>query len=199
MKHVLDEKMGDVKFLPWIGENYLNSNKNNALLILGESHYCVDNVDKYITRELTSRYINHEFSHAFWTNIMQVVSGIHHTEQNRADFWHTVTFYNYIQKSLDDARMAPDNKLWDEAKSPFLSVLNTLAPDKIIVLGYRLWDWIDFGGKDAGSIKNENEEMLLWSITRSDGGTTLCGCIRHPSSGFSSNSWAPLVKEFLET
>jgi hypothetical protein len=196
--HDLDRKMGKVRFLPWIGEHYQQRKWNGSLLILGESHYSVDDEDKYITRSLTSDYCSYKWSHPFWTNIMQVVSGLHHTEQDRAAFWKTVSFYNYIQESLDKARTAPDGQMWDDAKVPFVEVLNALNPDRIIVLGYRLWDWFDFNGKDSGAIVENGIKLNLWSVVRSDGGTTLCGCLKHPSSGFSSETWAPVVKRFIE-
>lgn len=39
MRHVLDNEMPDVNFLPWIGEKYFDKPLNGRVLILGESHY----------------------------------------------------------------------------------------------------------------------------------------------------------------
>jgi hypothetical protein len=101
--------------------------------------------------------------HQFWTNIMQVITGKHHTEQRRDVLWSQIAFYNYIQESLDDSRVAPDEHMWENAKLPFVEMLNCVNPNKILVFGQR----------------------------------RLCGNIQHPSSGFSSSSWSPLVAEFL--
>ncbi|OGR29068.1 MAG: hypothetical protein A2091_01870 [Desulfuromonadales bacterium GWD2_61_12] len=198
MQHNLDQSMCDVNFLPWIGDAYFENKWNGNLLILGESHYSVDDDDKYATRQLTKDYIDNKWSHPFWTNIMQVVTGAHHSQQSRENFWQTVSFYNYIQASLDEARMAPDNQMWEAAKIPFMQVVNALSPDKILVLGYRLWDGLNIGGKSTGTITENGTELDLWAITRPDGSEIILGCIKHPSSGFSSETWAPLVKKFIE-
>jgi hypothetical protein len=169
---------------------------NGKLLLLGESHYWADTPESTFTRRLTDTYCKYERSDSYWTNLMQVVSGKHHSTMERSDFWAKVAFYNYIQESLDEPRLAPDAEMWNLAKKPFLEVHSQLLPDRILIISYRLWDEFDFGGSPCGSVKANDIEMPLWKIEINNK-TSICGCIRHPSSGFSSEQWQPVVKEFL--
>lgn len=195
-KHELDGKMPSVTFLPWIGTRYQEGIWNGRLLILGESHYGEE--DATLTRTLTQDYCSSKMSHPYWTNIMQVVTGRHHSELDRNDFWQTVAFYNYVQSALDEPGDAPTDEMWSSACLPFNEVFSAIKPDRILVVSYRLWEMFDFGGSCGAPIQINGQELPIWLLNRSNGEKTICGCIKHPRAGFSSEAVSPLVKAFID-
>lgn len=83
-------------YKPWKGSNYTASRWPGVkLLLLGESHYA--DYSANATIRYTKDYMAGG-SGVFWTRTMQLVTGSHHSQVDRTDFWNDVAFYNYVQE-----------------------------------------------------------------------------------------------------
>lgn len=97
--------MKHVKFLPWIGKNYMGGFNGMRTLVLGESHYAwkqePDLSDKpNVTSECIQEQLDGDYTKAFWTKLAKAMSGEDTlTLEGKAKFWHSVAFYNYVQES----------------------------------------------------------------------------------------------------
>jgi hypothetical protein len=188
--------MKNVYFQPWEGMNYHKS-KNNRLLVLGESHYYPGVAPKGFTNELIGDYTKCEWSHRYWTNIMQVIEGKKHSEIDRVAFWSRIAFYNYVQEIVSDCPgVAPSSKMWQRAEGPFFQVLDHLKPSHVLALSKRLWDSMSSKGKSGKMLKVKDITRDTW-IFNYQGGSAFATWLRHPSYGFSYEEWHPLVRAFL--
>lgn len=179
-------------FHPWIGQHYAHSPQR--LLVLGESHYGPADMAGDSTVLLTQQYIDQIWSHRFWTNIMQVVAGRPYWELQRADVWHHIAFYNYVQQPVaETAGVAPDGAMFAASAEAFFTVLDRLAPHAVLVLSRRLWDNLPPAGRAGASLPLDDGERETW-LYPAAGGETLATWIPHPSYGFNWSRWHPLVK-----
>lgn len=180
-------------FIPWVGARYLEAGKR--LLILGESHYSDEELDRHATIDLTQQYVD-GWNHRFWTNLMQIVRGRAHWEIERGEFWAELAFYNYIQETVGDSPgIAPSDAMFAAAKEPFQTVLERLQPHRILVLSARLWDRLAPEG-EAGPALAFGGQVRDTLVYRHAGGTALASWIPHPSR-IGWNTWHPLVPALL--
>jgi hypothetical protein len=187
--------MNSIYFKPWIGSNY-DRNVNKRLLVLGESHYGPKNLPSDFTVNLTREYTRNEWSHRFWTNIMQVVDGRKHWEIDRNLFWSQIAFYNYIQEPVAETPgVAPSIGMWKKAEEPFFQVLEILRPTHVLVLSKRLWENMT-SRSDPGSklrLATEERDTRLFPY---ENGIAKATWLPHPSYGFSAERWHPWVVAF---
>ena len=132
---------------------------------------------------------------------MQIVTGQHHSEldMDRAEFWNSIAFYNYVQEPLDDVRVRPTKEMWEMAREPFKEVLELLKPTHLLVLGGGLWDNLpleDGRGPDL-VVGDEIRETCIYSY---QGGHLIATWVYHPSSpnGASAEKSHPFVKKLLD-
>lgn len=134
-------KFPGVTFHPWVGKLYGRHSRFGAsLLVLGESHYggTQDNRPDF-TRIVVKRW-GQEERNKFFTIIAKVLLGNPSwlSNEDRAEVWEHVSFYNLIQEILDGPRIRPTFRQWVQAQAPFNVVTETLKPDLILVLGLDL-------------------------------------------------------------
>ena len=189
-----------VHFKPWIGKHYhAGIAPGRKLLLLGESHYSSHPEKSDFTIELTREYVNHEWSHGFWTNIMQCVDGRPHAEIDRAEFWSRVALYNYVQEIVGESRgVAPSASMFERGIEPFFEVLRSLQPTHVLVLCKRLWENLPNQGSpesdfEAGGLRRER-----WTYPTIPGKSAVATWIPHPSYGFSPKKWPPVIVSFLQ-
>ena len=64
-------------------------------------------------------------------------------KSEKAEFWNSVAFYNYIQEVVgENPRDRPTDAMWEQAKQPFLQVIESLSPDIVVILGGHLSHYI---------------------------------------------------------
>jgi hypothetical protein len=147
--------MEHVAFTPWVGEGYAENGYNGKkILVLGESHYCGDcdsckmPKDKCsITINVITEYLNYkngkgEFANCMntYTKFTNVFFGEKCGNETVNNFWNSIIFYNYVQKSVEGARESPTQQMFQESEAAFFEILNEYNPDIIIVWGERLWN-----------------------------------------------------------
>jgi hypothetical protein len=165
-------------FDPWIGNHYATGAfGGKRLLVLGESHYG-DEGDLYpgFTAKIIREYALQKGYFRIFPKIQRLVVGGPGGFSNaeRAEFWHKVAFYNFIQTILDYGGR-PTYEMWQAAREPFLQTVRELAPNIILVLGMEL---------------NRNLQQV-------PDGIIVCP-VKHPSAkGFSYDDWQPKVRSVI--
>lgn len=191
-----------VKMHPWEGDNY--DTNHPKILILGESLYD-KKIEKNTIIKMIKNLIEHE-NYAFFTKLEYIISKPEHWDSgdgvnyklDREKFWNDISFYEYIQESLSGPKEKVPESYWINAKVPFEEVMNTLAPDIIVVLGYETYWNLPEGGKE-GKVYDGKKNMITWKYTLKGGKKVFLCAFQHPSSfGFSSEQWIKHFGDFLE-
>ncbi|EJL6763076.1 hypothetical protein NMS83_003770 [Vibrio cholerae] len=169
-----------ILFQPWVGNRYWEANRFGArVLVLGESHYgSGEEANPNFTKDVVQK-LAIEQRHAFFTKISKVLLGLDSShwiaDEDRGEVWKHIAFYNYVQCFVSDkARVRPNHDMWQDSKEAFMSVIEYLKPDLVLVLGIQLGD----------------------VIPRLESNIEVC-VIQHPSTGFSYAKWNPIVSEAL--
>lgn len=166
-------------------------------MLLGEAHYGDPEPDATI--RYTTEYVNEEWSHRCWTITMQIVTGKHHWEIDRKEFWDNVAFYNYIEEPVGDGpRERPTEEIWANAQEPLLEVLRQLKPSHLLVLGGELWENLPQEGRRGPDLHCPLGARDTWFYSWGSG-NALATWVYHPSSikgANSANSW-PYVEQLL--
>lgn len=184
-----------VVFLPWIGNQYLGGFRGVRLLILGESHYDSNKrdrsvADRDVTRAGIRWYMDPKTRFKFATNIQTVLNQRPLTVAEREPFWHSVSFYNYVQSFAGlNPRDPVTPEMWLNSRTPFEKVLEVVDPQAVVVLGYKTWDQLltyEMGPAlpDRNSLGECPGRLLP---TRS--GQALAFHTMHPSGLFSARQW----------
>lgn len=194
--------MTHIKFSPWIGDNYSQGLLGKRVLVLGESHYDWEK-DKPIDERpnVTERILNDQlagyYTIRFYTHIAVTFLNKRPTLGDKREFWHAVSFYNYVQQSVGmGARIRPSTEMFQASESAFFEVLELHKPEVIVALGYELWRHLPKQVTEDGMIENEAGRILTRHYSYA-GGRCLACSIKHPSSGFNGRSWHPLVMSVM--
>lgn len=182
-------------YTPWKGNAYCSASPK--LLILGESHYgkgadCGD-----ATVQLTQQYVVGKMNHQFWTNTMNAVEGTPGSIDQRAAFWHSVAFYNFVQQSAGaTAGIAPTKDMFEASIGAFFTVLGDLKPQAILVLSTRLWNNLPGSGDQSHEgppLQHAGKTRRTWVYGYASG-QALATWVPHPSRHFSWVRWHPWIE-----
>ena len=136
-----------VAFHPWVGAHYGRESRFGVrLLVLGESHYDEDPEfsDSGFTQDVVRTWGQTQRAR-FFTVIAKVLLGSADwiDDDVRSEIWEHVAFYNFVQSTVvPGPRTPPTFRQWCEAQSPFVTVLQSLEPDAVLMLGWRLAEHI---------------------------------------------------------
>ena len=196
-----------VKFHPWVGDKY--SKSDNKILILGESHYDWEGdgrKHKAIGRNFTIEYIDGLICHDIrsnygnkgtWTKLEKAFIGESDKKYNESTieaFWHSVSFYNFVQKSVSNgSRVSPASDNFKKSIPAFEEVISHLKPHVIIILGMRLWGHLPVA-LDSKSFKADGRitDSVIYNYKN---GRCFAFPIYHPSAGFNSERWGKVIKK----
>ena len=208
------------KFQPWKGKGYGRSSNlglPTKLLILGESHYG-DPEDwrrwhGQPTKGVVGEYCN-EGGYPFFTKILRTVMGPEtptDTTAHRSQFFNSIAFSNYVQRSVGDTpEIPPTREMWEEAAAPFRATLEYLRPTHIVACGMRLWDHMpDNVGfwtsppkeltTSLGSVPTTRPAKSIVGCYRHSEGQSMVLAIHHPSwKRYQPSAWYPVVRRFLK-
>lgn len=215
-----------VNFKPWQGDDYLSGISDHRLLILGESHHhncakdelCIrcsnEPAKERYHRGLTRLVVKGWLGGNRKSRLSCHVPSLFKMEPDK--FWPKVVFYNYVQDFAGDAgRIRPSKEMWadEDSANAFQAVLDCFEPDRILVLGKKLWtslpsDRSVLGGRspspeprlpvsnNIGSY-NKVDECCYWYVSRS-GAPALAMPIMHPSAPrFELAAWRRPVSNWL--
>lgn len=184
---------------PWIGKKYKNPKYfKERTLVLGESNFTQpENFNKNLVIRCVEDDINIHGENRdttgfcrFSTKIRRVIFG-RDESIGPEGLWSDVSFYNFIQMLVGDkSRMRPTQEMWNNSIPAFTEVIETLQPQRILVLGKQNW---------KNLIKNlEIEPQNEYSSTLNHGNLSAkIGYIKHPSTSLSYNEWNPIAQRLL--
>lgn len=191
-----------VRYLPWVGEAYAEGYYGVRILVIGDSHYGKAPGEEHnFTCDVLRMHLSGEQRISFFTNIARAITGIPNDDLDQVEFWEKVAFYNYVQKSVEEARSRPTVDQGVSAQAAFEEIINNLQPDRIIMLGNFVWDMTPSSGREGELVCSDATEkrMLTWHYPIKSGKIIFTGKMEHPSSGgFSGDAWHPVVKKFLD-
>ena len=213
------DAMSNINFKPWIGKNYfINGYKGIRILVLGESHYCMNELSKggrcypickkenmrndcfSQTEDVLDYYLNRYSGEPYLKTFVcfeRAVTGKELTRKEREDFWQGVIFYNYIQYSQNGPRTAPQQEYWATSEHAFKELLEQYMPDYIIVWGVRLYNGLpDWQGVGSKLFVNEHDSTDVWTYTIK-GKKIPAMMVHHPSAPTGKN-WG-YWHQFYET
>ena len=129
---------------PWIGKRYKNPKYfKERTLVLGESNFTQpENFNKNLVIRCVEDDINIHGENRdttgfcrFSTKIRRVIFG-RDESIGPEGLWSDVSFYNFIQMLVGDkSRMRPTQEMWNNSIPAFTEVIETLQPQRILVLG----------------------------------------------------------------
>lgn len=192
--------MNNILFKPWEGHNFGKS-ELGRLLIIGDSHYFLNNEDESVFENFTIDIIGEAGD--YYIKFLNKISEIFEYD-NPKEFWSNVAFANAIQSAFRGSDQKPTEDDFKTVEPAIQEYLKMIKPDKIIVFSKRVWeeglkndiDW----GEYVDSIKDEKygKESTVWKFNYEGGFCHGIG-VNHPSSrGFSPAQWNPLITKFLE-
>jgi hypothetical protein len=165
-------EISKIVFQPWPGKDYKAGIAGHRVLILGESHHHDCTKDCECKKEVSND--NRDTRHRMLTRIV-VESWIDGSRRSpvsyrvpelfnieQKDFWSRVVFYNFLQSFAGPkARVRPSEKQWTETNNAeaFQKILDHFLPDRILVLGKKLWT--NLPSKNPPLFKNPVEETGL--------------------------------------
>lgn len=148
LTHLLDTRYDDkfreisgLKWLPWIGKNYLIS--NFKILLIGDTHYgnTKESIDihdsEMFTREIIEEMpINRWYYNVkFYQNLHLALFG--NDVFKTQNFWINISFYNFIQTTMQGHDQVPSNKNFKDGWNSFYKVIDIIKPTVCIFLGVR--------------------------------------------------------------
>ncbi|WP_095168657.1 hypothetical protein [Pseudomonas sp. Irchel 3H3] len=173
-----------VRFAPWVGPHYERGCGGLRILLVCESHYGAKQHERpTVTPEIIKALAlgqRHPKAtgklrrHPHFTKIMTAVQNVRQafTGAQKADFWSSVAYYNFLQEFLPDSRVPPPQGAWQRGERAFSEVLAVLAPDLIVCFSVR-------NGK----------------LIRSLAGDVPVAVVNHPSSRFTYAKVNPVIAE----
>jgi len=146
-----NEAFDKVKLLaryPWVGSNY---DKNDYhLLIIGDSHYAVENgdfsklaYDEFMDKNSTKGVVNTVINNYYDNNpTFPMFLGLLNTfkkttPESVASFFSNVAYYNFVQEVMQSSDQKPSEDDFAKAWECFYDLIDVLKPDFCLFIGVR--------------------------------------------------------------
>ena len=180
---------------PWIGEQWNTSDNRfgTRLLVLGESsHSAEDSIGSFppnLITETVSGFLEGKYRPRFHTVLTTLLSGRDSSSEvsaeERQNIWRSLAFVNFVPGvAAMYSRERPTNKMFAAGANGLREFMRTYEPRAILVCGYNLWGWVNWG-----MISREGKP---WEVpSPSLIGSAWAAKIKHPSTGFSYQRWRP--------
>ena len=141
----MDEKFKNIqslKWLPWVGDNYLTLPLDKRLLIIGESHYHDGTEDSKrqcnsinITREVVEYFaVGRNYDRQrFFQNLHKTLFS--HDNFDSEKLWNLISFYNFIQRPMETNLERPVYNDYYFGWSAFFEIFKQLQPSACLFVG----------------------------------------------------------------
>lgn len=188
---------------PWVGSRW-GDNRNiysgKKLLIVGESAHSAENpvgsspaslltdtVETFISSRPNWRF------HRILTTLLAGRSSWREvSEDDCINVWQSVAFRNFVPvvaaNYARDPIPADYVRLGGEAHRLFVA---NYQPQAVLVCGFNAWGWFNQQLNPTVAKPWETERMTVIEGIP-------CACIKHPSTGFTYNKWAPALSYLLD-
>ena len=205
------EKIQDLKWLPWIGIDYFNSEPR--ILIVGESHYLlpednpyyeknkdeVNSPEKDFTRNVVQTFcIDHKKVQPMFDNLNRCLFGKRDMKKITLDMrkakWQQLAFYNFVQRPMENNQKRPTGEDLENGWKVFAELIKILQPTECIFIGVAAADSSYNPYKCRhGKEKVGNVVPRLFSV-KIEEQTCQCIAIKHTSHHFSWKKWREYLK-----
>jgi len=209
--------MGNIFFRPWIGENYFSTGiLGKKILLLGESHICGEgckdcgNLNEHpncneFTNNVIKYFLNYKTGvgdFEYWMNTYTKFGNVLYNKSLSAEetvsFWNSISFYNYVQYSTDQARVSPLYEEFEKSSKAFFEILQSYQPDLVFVWGERLWEQLPTNGEYGEEILIDNVKggrIYYYTIEEKKIPIYM---VNHPSSSSLNYSWHPFMNKAID-
>ncbi len=193
--------MSGIRFLPFVGKQYLAGINGKRVLSLGESHYTAEEKDAVpaITQNVIKWYLdsnNCEFEGWMntYTKFIRALSGDSEiSRDNSREWWERISMYNFVQVPMFGPRESPSSQDFRDSDNAFFTILEQLKPDCVIAWGKRLYNNLPRAGRQGADCGDEE----TWIYETSDGHEVRVLPITHPSAAFDTAYWQKEIYTFL--
>ena len=141
------DKVANLTHYPWIGSGYASAPKR--VLIMGDSHYTIDEKtkefcqeeydrcisDKEYTRGIIGCEIGSPGSWSFHKYLEKTF--LDEANMNVEAFWNKVASYNFIQEPMKSINEKPSHADYETAWKCFADVIQIIKPNICIFIGLR--------------------------------------------------------------
>lgn len=207
-----DDKFAGVpnlKWYPWMGDDFSVIEKDKRVLFIGESHYHgknVDTLERSLNPELT-REIVEDFG--VWRNYngSKIFKNLHkalfgNDEFRSGKFWHLTSFYNFIQRPMNNPNDRPTRSDFQKSWPVFLDVIKIIKPTICVFIGTTAANHLSaISTNEEFKIDGPNWGELIGttyaktaSISNPVVGSVDCVFIKHTSQYFSWQKWNTYLK-----
>lgn len=205
------EKMKLLARYPWVGNNYANNDYH--LLIIGDSHYAVENgkpsqlaydefMDKNSTKGVVNTVINNYYDKdrkfSMFRGLLNTFNKT--TPEDVASFFSHVAFYNFVQEVMQLPDQKPSEKDFAKAWECFYDLIDVLRPDFCLFIGVRsetnIYRVKELGGyyeitDDAEKI--DRTRPRYGKVGKASGLKIPFIAIKHTSKYFSPEKWRKYI------
>lgn len=215
------EKIENLKYLPWVGKDYINSEPEARNFIIAESVYnwAENDPDEYddaiealnsiqFVRVIVEKHglfhLTNEGSQPYSRiarGTEKVITGKENlNDEQREDFWKKSCFHELVQRPLSSVDKRPTSEDYLKGAKVLNSLIKILMPTTIIFLG------TDY--KKLKFLENEFNSKLYWPTNDKINGATpnnmfvkidklICNIIfvKHPSRFISFEKWYEFINE----
>jgi len=196
-----------LKWLPWVGDNYLQTPQEHRLLIIGESHYLDKtqtqaSIDKHDDANFTRKVIKEMAVDRNYYNRSKIFPNLHkalfrNDDFNSNIFWGHASYYNFIQRPMKSIKQRPSNQDYLNGWNSFFKVRDILNPTICLFIGSTAAYFFDESSTKINLThdKVKREDLISGSyakyanLNNADGNKTELIFIRHTSQMFSWEKW----------
>lgn len=194
----------NLKWLPWIGDQFKFVSLDNRVLIVGESHYhdkspasIEDHNSQCFTRKVIKELAIKRQYHGtrIFPNLHRAL--FRNDEFDSSIFWNLVSFYNFIQRPMETNKGRPSYDDFFNSWFSFLIIIKVLKPRTCLFIGtsaanslgdaLRNTDFSTDGVKEEDYISNAYGKTAV--VKDIYGNETQLIFIRHTSQMFSWCKW----------
>ncbi len=212
------QKIDGLNWLPWVGKEYFDSGHRVSVLIVGASHYLIDDKEH---PEKTEKNKEEAKRPDFTRNVIQTkciddkkktqptfdnlarclfgnpkIEGVPKEERKkmRENKWKQLAFYNFVQRPMETIDERPTSGDIKKGWKVFAELIKMLKPTHCIFIGFAAAD-CNNPYKCKPSKKVGRSAAPLFSAKIDEQNTCQCIAIKHTSQYFSWRSWRKFLKE----
>ena len=135
-------KIKELKWLPWIGDNYNAVPQDKKLLIVGESHYhdtTPQSIQKHNDANYTRAVIEELAIDRFYYGT-KIFPNLHRAllqndEFDTEIFWNLIAYYNFVQRTMETNKGRPNYDDFYSGWKTFFEVIKILRPSICLFIG----------------------------------------------------------------
>lgn len=201
------DKIKNLKWYPWVGDNYNKLSSEQKIFVLGESsRYGIgdehNTLEKYDDKNYINNHIDDAISGAYKEYGSKLLSNMHKTilgsdEMKSEKFWNHVVSTNFIQRALDYTyKERPTGNDYEIAWEVLFKLFQLLKPSHCVFFGSSAIHSLENCIKKSDfSLKKIHHDVKIgryygYSTTiRNSENSINIVFLKHPSSYFSYKPW----------